>query len=113
MFIPRRRAVVINKMVGKVENSRGFLMNNVIIKIMMESVMEIARPASTKNGGIGTSINIKIMTIPAAKATSPRMNMPRADLAVMEFEEGELAIEFGQMMLNANHSNWFSGNIEG
>lgn len=103
MLRPRRIAVVISRMVGNVENSSGRRMNRVIIKIITDRVMEIASPMSTKNGGIGTSMNIKMIMMPAASAKSLRRRLLMADFVVIpENGAGGLAIELGYAVSGIN-----------
>ena len=72
MFSPRRKEVATRSTVGKLEKSSGFWMNRAVITIRTEKVIEIDRPVSSIHGGIGTSMNRMMLTMPRANRISER-----------------------------------------
>ncbi len=62
-------------MVGKAENSSGAWMNSEVIRIRIESVIEIARNRSSTTEGSGRISTTRMMRTPKASARSPRFRM--------------------------------------
>ena len=62
----------IRSTVGNVEKCSGFEIKSVVIIIITENVIEIESPISSSHVGMGTSINIRMNTMPSANSTSPR-----------------------------------------
>src|SRR6478609_6773406 len=70
MFSDRRAIVAIRRMVGKDENSSGFLIHSATIRISTDSAIEKARPMSIRKGGIGRNSTQRMTTMPSAKPIS-------------------------------------------
>ena len=62
-------------MVGKAENSSGAWMNSEVIRIRIDSVIEIARNRSSTIEGSGRISTTRMMRMPKASARSPRFSM--------------------------------------
>ena len=71
-----RSMVEISKMVGNAENSSGVWMNSEVIRIRIDSVIEIARNRSSTTAGSGRISTTKMVRMPSASAISPRFRMP-------------------------------------
>ena len=67
--------VEMSRMVGKAENSSGAWMNSDVIRIRIESVIEIARKRSSTIEGSGRISTTRMVRMPKASARSPRFNM--------------------------------------
>ncbi|MEY9412176.1 hypothetical protein ABH989_006642 [Bradyrhizobium ottawaense] len=65
--------VEISRMVGKAENSSGVWMNSEVIRIRIESVIEIARNRSSTIAGSGRISTTRMVRMPSASAMSPRL----------------------------------------
>jgi hypothetical protein len=70
-----RNIVEISRMVGKAENSSGAWMNSDVIRIRIESVIEIARNRSSTIAGRGRISTTRMVRMPSASAISPRLRM--------------------------------------
>ena len=68
-----RSMVEIRRMVGNDENSSGAWMNSAVIRIRMDSVIEIARNRSSTSAGRGRISTTRMVRIPRASAMSPRL----------------------------------------
>jgi hypothetical protein len=75
MLSERRNIVEISRMVGKAENSSGAWMNSDVIRIRIESVIEIARNRSSTIEGSGRISTTRMVRMPSASAMSPRLRM--------------------------------------
>src|SRR5262245_42698824 len=62
--------VVINRMVGKDENSNGLRMNTAVIRIRIEKLSEKANETSNSQVGSGTISPTRIAMMPTASARS-------------------------------------------
>ena len=70
-----RSMVEISRMVGKDENSSGAWMNSAVIRIRIDSVIEIASRRSSTIAGSGRISTTRMMRTPNASARSPRFRM--------------------------------------
>ena len=70
-----RSMVEISRMVGNDENSSGAWMNSEVIRIRIESVIEIARNRSSTIEGSGRISTTRMVRMPNASARSPRFRM--------------------------------------
>ena len=68
-----RSMVEIRRMVGNDENSSGAWMNSAVIRIRMDSVIEIARNRSSTSAGRGRISTTRMVRMPRASAMSPRL----------------------------------------
>ena len=66
-----RSKVVTSSREGKMVNSSGEVMNMVVMRMSREMEMLTQSMISRKNVGRGTSMTKRMMTTPAARATSP------------------------------------------
>ena len=67
--------VEIRRMVGNEENSSGAWMNSAVIRIRIDSVIEIARKRSSTIEGRGRISTTRMVRTPSASAMSPRFKM--------------------------------------
>ena len=74
-FSDSRSMVEINRMVGNEENSSGAWMNSAVIRIRIDSVIEIARNRSSTIAGSGRISTTRMVRTPKASARSPRLRM--------------------------------------
>ena len=70
-----RSMVEIRRMVGNDENSSGAWMNSDVIRIRIDSVIEIARNRSSTIEGRGRISTTRMVRMPNASARSPRFKM--------------------------------------
>ncbi len=70
-----RSMVEISSTVGNAENSSGAWMNSDVIRIRIDSVIEIARNRSRMTGGKGRISTTRMVRMPNASAMSPRRRM--------------------------------------
>ena len=70
-----RSMVEISRMVGNDENSSGAWMNSAVIRIRIDSVIEIASRRSSTIAGSGMISTTRMMRTPNASARSPRFRM--------------------------------------
>ena len=70
-----RSMVEIKRMVGNDENSSGAWMNSEVIRIRIDSVIEIARNRSSTIEGRGRISTTRMVRMPNASARSPRFKM--------------------------------------
>ena len=75
MFSDSRSMVEINRMVGNDENSSGAWMNSEVIRIRIDTVIEIARNRSSTIEGRGRISTTRMVSTPNASARSPRFRM--------------------------------------
>ncbi|MGY4368027.1 hypothetical protein ACVW1A_004092 [Bradyrhizobium sp. LB1.3] len=75
MLSDSRNMVEISRTVGKAENSSGVWMNSDVIRIRIESVIEIARNRSSTIAGSGRISTTRMVRTPSASAMSPRLRM--------------------------------------
>ena len=68
-----RIMVEIKRIVGKDENSSGAWMNSDVIRIRIDSVIEIARNRSSTSAGSGRISTTRMVRTPSASAISPRL----------------------------------------
>ncbi len=73
MFSDSRSMVEIRRMVGNDENSSGAWMNSEVIRIRIETVIEIARNRSSMIEGKGRISTTRMVRTPNASARSPRL----------------------------------------
>ena len=75
MFSDSRSMVEISRMVGNDENSSGAWMNSEVIRIRIDTVIEIARNRSSTIEGSGRISTTRMVRTPNASARSPRLRM--------------------------------------
>ena len=75
MFSDSRIMVEISRMVGNDENSSGAWMNSEVIRIRIETVIEIARKRSSTIEGSGRISTTRMVRTPNASARSPRFRI--------------------------------------
>src|SRR5882757_7407807 len=76
-FSASRIMVVIKRMVGKDENSKGFRINTAVIRIRIEKLSEKARLTSSSQVGSGRISTTRMAMMPIASPKSDlRMNAP-------------------------------------
>ena len=75
MFSDSRSMVEISRMVGNDENSSGAWMNSEVIRIRIDTVIEIARNRSSTIEGSGRISTTRMVRTPNASARSPRFRM--------------------------------------
>src|SRR5450631_2286648 len=66
--------VAIKSTVGNDENSSGVWMNSAVIRIRIDSVIEMASDRSSSIGGSGRISTTRIASTPKASAKSPRLS---------------------------------------
>jgi hypothetical protein len=74
--------VEISRMVGNEENSSGVWMNSDVIRIRIDSVIEIARNRSSTSAGSGRIRTTRMVRMPSASAMSPRLRILPISLSV-------------------------------
>ncbi len=82
MFSDSRSMVEISRMVGNDENSSGAWMNSEVIRIRIDTVIEIARNRSSTIEGSGRISTTRMVRTPNASARSPRFRMSPISLRV-------------------------------
>ena len=75
MFSDSRSMVEIRSTVGNDENSSGAWMNSAVIRIRIDTVIEIARNRSSTIAGSGRISTTRMVRTPKARARSPRRSM--------------------------------------
>ena len=75
MFSDSRSMVEINRTVGNEENSSGAWINSEVIRIRIDTVIEIARNRSSTSEGSGRISTTRMVRTPNARARSPRFRI--------------------------------------
>ena len=75
MFSDSRSMVEIRSTVGNAENSSGAWMNSDVIRIRIDTVIEIARNRSSTIAGSGRISTTRMVRTPNASARSPRFSI--------------------------------------
>ncbi len=75
MFSDSRSMVEIRSTVGNAENSKGAWMNSDVIRIRIDTVIEIARNRSSTSEGSGRISTTRMVRTPNASARSPRLSI--------------------------------------
>ena len=75
MFSDSRSMVEISSTVGNAENSSGVWMNSEVIRIRIDTVIEIARNRSSTIAGSGRISTTRMVRTPNASARSPRFKI--------------------------------------
>ncbi len=83
-----RSMVEIKRMVGNEENSSGAWMNSDVIRIRIDSVIEIARNRSSTIEGSGRISTTRMVRMPNASPRSPRNRILRISLKLGNPPEG-------------------------
>ena len=91
MFSDSRSMVEISSTVGNAENSSGAWMNREVIRIRIETVIEIARNRSSTSEGSGRISTTRMVRTPNASARSPRFRISPISLKDWKLAAGACA----------------------